>query len=260
MFEFSAEYIEELLQGIYTGTIDRYNLPASLYYEIANYLKKGMYSGFGKELAELPIDSVDYELLAELRENIYMFSAAKTYQQTREMTDLLMDDDRVRSFAEFKEEALKVYEQYNTDWLRSEYNTAIAQGDMANKWLDVQSKKDILPNLRYSTTEVACPICAPLNDITLPVDDSFWDDFYPPNHFNCMCVVTQEDADVDITPDDEVEKITGEVKDEINDSFLMNSGKDGYVFNENSPYFTHVPKEDRDFAKENFGLPIPEKD
>jgi hypothetical protein len=37
----------------------------------------------------------------------------------------------------------------------------------------------------------------------------------------------------------------------------MNPGKDGYIFSPDHPYFDVAPK-DREFAKENFGLPIPE--
>ena len=39
----------------------------------------------------------------------------------------------------------------------------------------------------------------------------------------------------------------------------MNSGKDGYIFSKDHPYFK-VAKKDVALAKNNFDLPIPKKD
>jgi hypothetical protein len=249
--KYSKKQVKNLLEGLYSGEINPDNLPEDLYFAIAEYLKSALYKGFGGGLSDFAFDGIDYQLLTELRENIYMFSAAKTYSEVAAMTDLLISDDTIRTFSDFRNEAIKIYEQYNVDWLKSEYNTAIASGEMAAKWNTILSQSDLLPNLRYSTTEVACPICAPLNDTVLPVNDAFWSTFYPPNHFNCVCVVLQEEADVKIT------QIPPDTSEAMQDVFKMNTGQDGVVFNEQSPYFTTAPK---DKGINNFGLPIPDND
>lgn len=177
--QYTDKQIADLIDGIHSGKYTTTELPESLYYAIANYLKKGLDVGFG-------VGDKDEELLKELQDNIYMFSAAKTYNEVRDMSELLTDGDSVRPFNEFKSEAMKIYGQYNEDWLKAEYNTAVASGTMAKQWSVIESTKDVLPNLRYSTTEVACPICTELDGTVAPVDDDFWNTFYPPNHYNCF--------------------------------------------------------------------------
>lgn len=249
MFEYSDRYIADLIDGIYSGKYTTLDLPSSLYFAIAQYLKKGLYKGFGGDINDF--SGKDLDLIKELRDNIYMFSAAKTYNEVRDMSELLTDGDNVRPFNEFKAEAMKIYGQYNEDWLKAEYNTAIASGTMAKQWSVIESTKDVLPNLRYSTTEVACPICTELDGTVAPVDDDFWNTFYPPNHYNCMCIVLQEDSDVAVTED------KPDTSDEMDDVFKMNVGKEKVVFSDEHPYFTTAPK---DLGENNFGLPIPDTD
>ena len=153
---------------------------------------------------------------------------------------------------------MKVYDTYNGDWLKAEYNTAIAQAQMAGKWSEIQKNQEVLPNLSYSTIGDACSICAPLDGVTLPIADPFWNEFYPPNHFNCFCTVLQEEPAAKLTEDSN--SIAEEVGDKMTEEFKMNSGQDAVVFNSAPAYFENVPKADRDFAKENFGLPIPKSE
>ena len=256
MFQFSDEYIAELLRQIYAGEITAYDLPESLYHGIADNLKTALYEGFGGNLSKFA-DTPDFELLTELRENIYMFSAAKTFQEVREISSLLTDGDRVRTRSEFNKIGAETFDKWNNDWGKSEYNTAIAQGSMANKWADIQRNKDVLPNLSYSTSGGdVCDICAPLDGLTLPVDAPEWDTIYPPNHFNCACLVTQEDEDAKITPDDDKDETMEKVTEEMSPVFMMNSGKDRVIFNDDHPYFD-VARKDVPYAERNFDLPIP---
>lgn len=245
--KYTKQQIQELLDGIYAGTITVTALPKDLYFAIADYLKDALYEGFGGSLSSFSVDSVDYSLLSELRANIYMFSAAKTYSEVAAMVEMVAATE---TFSQFKKEALKVYEQYNVDWLKSEYNTTIAQGEMAQQWVKIEKDAALFPLLRYDTTEVACPICAPLNGVVRPYDDIFWSTYYPPNHFNCMCVVLQE-RDVRIT------QAPPQTADKMQDVFKMNVGKDKYVFSPQHPYFQTAPKT---LGLNNFGLEIPEND
>lgn len=257
---YSKKQIERLLEGIAAGVVTVRSLPKDLYFAIAEYLKKALYKGFGAKLSDVKRGTRDYELLSELRENIYMFSAAKTYQQVRSLSDLLTDGDAVRPFSEFRDLAMQEYELYNKTWLQTEYDTAIGQAQSASLWNNIQSQKDVLPLLRYSAVmdPNTSEICAPLDGITLPVDDSFWDVFMPLNHFNCRCTVMQLDEGA-ITSPEEVSSATDEVRKEMQPVFEMNPGRDRYIYDKNHPYFEVAPK-DKGFARENFGLPIPESD
>ena len=253
--KYSDKELTDLINGIYDGSITEYKLPDDLYYAIANHLKSGLYQGFGGTLADF--SGKDYELLNELRENIYLFSAAKTEKTVRQMQTVMFNESgELRSIGEFSRVGSETYETWVDAWGRTERNTAVAQATMAGKWNEIQANKDLLPILTYSTIGDACDICAPLDGLTAPVDDPVWSEVYPTNHFNCECTVSQHEEGKELTPDDEKEQIFDQVTKEMDDTFKMNSGKDGYIFSPDHPYFQVEPK-DRDFAKENFGMPIP---
>jgi Phage Mu protein F like protein len=259
------EFIDDLFAGIFAEAITEYDLPHNLYFAIADRLKEGLYKGFGGTLKDFKVDTKDFELLSELRENIFMFSAAKVFSQVREMTDALTNDSgTVRSFSEFKKEASKIFEEHNVNYLKTEFSTAIASGQAGAKWNDIITNKDLLPYLRITVVEDAntTEICEPLDGITLPIENDFWDLYYPPNHWGCRSTVEQLD-------EQDAGKLSGKEDTDraekhadehgMQDIFKMNVGKDGYVFKEDHPYFQVEPK-DRDFAKDNFGLEIPDKD
>lgn len=270
MFKFGDKQIRALIKAIFDGKIDAGKLPVQLYYAIADHLKSGVYKGFGFTLSSLSkeikkastvFELRDLELLAELRTNVYMFSAAKTYQQVKDMAAAITDDNgTVRPFKEFEETARQTFDLYNETWLQTEYNTAIGQAESAMAWRNFERDADVLPLLEYDATMDAntSEICAPLNGIIAPVDDPIWDAIMPLNHFNCRCIVRQREEGK-TTPDGEKEQAYKDATEQMQDVFKMNPGKDGYIFKEDHPYFS-VPKEDKEYAKRNFDLPIPKND
>ena len=213
----------------------------------------------GSTLKTLPKNNK--ALLEDLRGNIYMFSAAKTFQQVLELNDKLIDEHgTVRPFNEFKKDADRIFDTYDKDYLKTEYDTAIGQGLMANQWQRIQREKDILPYLQYSTIGDPCDICAPLDGLTAPVDDPIWDTIMPMNHFNCGCIVEQLDKEEgEASATKNISEITGPAIDKMSDAFKINPGKDGYVFSLEHPYFT-VPKKYKELAEKNFNLKIPKDD
>lgn len=246
--EFSDQQIEDLISGIFSGDITVDDLPEDLYLATADYLKKGLYKGYGMTLEAA--EGRDLELLQELRENVYMFSGAKTYTQVLEMAELVAKSG---SYKEFKEGALNVYDQYNRVWLQTEYDTCYGQAQMAIKWTGFEKNKDLLPMLTYSTSGGdSCDICAPLDGFSAPVDDPAWNDITPLNHFHCECDVYQSDGE-------ENKFDVSDALEKMDDDFKMNPGKDGYVFKDTHPYF-EVARGDKGLAQRNFDLPIPEND
>jgi SPP1 gp7 family putative phage head morphogenesis protein len=263
------------IYNVYHGVHTPEKLSKKLYLATANKLNQAVAKGYGKKSpikntidSEVEWNSPDYEMLQELDESIFMFSAAKTFQQTVEMSDALVSDDgEVLSFSQFQEAAGDIFDRYNEDWLEAEYNTAITSARSAAKWVDVQDKKESLPYLRYSATmdEHTCEICAPLDDITLPVDDPFWDSSTPPNHFNCECGVEQLSEDDigevgGLSDRDEVSEAVESSQENKNPIFNFNPGKDKSIFQDTGrnkhPYF-EVPAKYKELAKDNFNLPIP---
>lgn len=268
MFKYSDDLVEALFAGIYSGKIKPRFLPTSLYFAIADYLKKGVYEGYGATFSSLikahkPAGYYvsDMELLTEMRTNVYLFSAAKTYQQVRTMTDQLIGDNgAILPFKQFREKADETYQLYNKTWLQTEYDTAIGQAQNARKWNVIEAQADVLPLLEYHAVldSRTSEICRPLDGIIAPVNDPIWKKVAPLNHFNCRCMLKQL-SDGKVTSD----KVKGEKVDEtlgmMDDLFKMNPGQTGYVFDKDHPYFKVAPK-DREYAKRNFDMPIPQRD
>lgn len=190
--------------------------------------------GFGKDFPDIAYNSPDFDVLRNLTKNVYHFSAAKNYQQIKDMTLLLMDGDHVRSESQYLKvvEALNV--KYNRDWLFTERNTAIAGGQMAGQWS--RFPEDAI--LRYVTVgdSVVRPSHRVLNGIRKPKRDPFWKTYYPPNGWNDRCDVVEEisgykPAGDEYTPDIDMPEM-----------FKTNLAEQGLVFPKGHPYYTGVPK------------------
>jgi SPP1 gp7 family putative phage head morphogenesis protein len=251
--------IDQLAQSIYYGQVTNTNLPEGVYHFNADHLMDAVFKGYGTNFVKAEYNSPDYKMLQALKDNIFMFSAAKTFQQTRELTAALVKDDgkSITPYPEFREKVAAINDQYNVNWLRTEYDTAIASSQQVSAWERIVREKEVLPMLTYSTIGDACDICAPLNGITLPVTDPFWNSLYPPNHFNCRCLCTQHATDDAVQTDKETETSKKNQVEELMDAmFMHNVGKLEEVFSKEHPYFM-VPEKYADFAKSNFGLKIP---
>jgi hypothetical protein len=96
-----------------------------------------------------------------------------------------------------------------------------------------------LPLLRYSTAKDANvrPEHAALDGVTLPVDDPFWDMYFPPNDWGCRCDVVQLESGK-ITDKDKI------IAPENKPMFQNNVGKTGIIFPEKHPYYK-VSKEEK---------------
>lgn len=249
---FTNEEIDHVLLAIYASSITLHNLDVRTYLKIARKLSEGVFDGFGATMDTVQYASEDYYMLKALRNNTYFFSAAKTYQQTREMTDLLVKDGELVSWPDFHKSAKDVFLRYNEDYLKTEYNSAIAQARSASQWQEIQADKTALPMLVYHTVGDGRvrPTHQTLNNIARPVEDKFWDKYYPPNGWNCRCTVLQDNE----TPTTNLQGF--KAPDDVPPIFRFNAGKDRIVFSPKHPYFKVEPQ-DKDFAKNNFNLPVP---
>ena len=72
----------------------------------------------------------------------------------------------------------------------------------------------------------------------LPVDDPFWDNNAPTNHFNCRCVLLQVDnEDANVTDNSKVEELSSNLMELKQPLFNDNVGKSDKIFPDNHPYF-----------------------
>lgn len=252
--------LQKLARQIFTGKVDLLHLPKEVYRFTYEELLTALYKGFGTTWNKtVTWDEVDRALLGRLRTNVYHFSAAKTFNQISEMSAAMYDGDRVVPFKEFRAKVDDIAKVYNESWLATEYNTVLESASSAASWQRFEKEKKTFPNLRYSSIETACEICTPMNGIVLPVTDSFWNSHNVPQHFNCRCLLLQEESTVEVSESGRIETLNHYLTEKKSPVFMNNPGKSGVVFNKKHPYFM-VSKRYARFAQDNFGLSIPAKD
>ena len=177
-----------LAQQVYSGKVTPKNLPLDVYVFNGTQLKGASEKALKIKFSEIDYKTPNFKRIEACRTNIWKFSAAKTFHQVVQMNDALIQDNKIIPFADFKEKVAEINDKFNDTWLETEYNTAFGQSQMIEQWARFEEQADILPYLQYVTSsgEATCDICEPCDNVTLPVDDEFWDEHTPLQHFNCF--------------------------------------------------------------------------
>lgn len=180
-------------------------------------------------------------LRQSLSRSNYIFSGIKTFHEMNEAFPSLIDENGNRKpFERFLNDVQKINQTYNRNYLRAEYNFAHASAQMAEKWEQFQQDGDEF-NLQYRTVQDGRvrPSHAALDRITLPPSHPFWQQYFPPNGWNCRCNVVQVlKGKYPTTPDTEVEHLTRQ-NDDANPKeqfFRFNPGIERKTFPDYNPY------------------------
>jgi len=188
------------------------------------------------------------EIKYALEHNAFQFSGFKSYHSLREAGLYLTNEDgTIKPFEQFLNDVKKVNEQYNRNYLRAEYNHAVASAQMAYKWNDIKADGDDY-NLQYRTAgdDRVRPEHAALHGITLPPSDPFWKEYYPPNSWNCRCQAVQVNKDkYPETDRREVERKSQGVFDNGKSDriFRNNVGETLEIFPKKHPYYKTAPED-----------------
>lgn len=177
---------------------------------------------------------------SRLQESDWIFSGMKTFHELNEAFPSLVDSDGNRKpFERFLKDVQSIDERYNRNYLRAEYNYAEASAEMAARWEDYEEDGDDY-YLQYRTAgdDKVRPEHAALNGVTLPMSDPFWDEYYPPNGWNCRCTVVQVlKEDYPATDRKEAYRRGREaLSKDKKGMFRFNSGKQGKTFPDYNPY------------------------
>ena len=127
-----------------------------------------------------------------LERSNYIFSGMKTFHELNEAFPSLLDENGNRKpFKQFLNDVQKIDKTYNAGYLRAEYNFVQASAQMAAKWEGFMRDGDRY-NLQYRTAgdKKVRPGHAALDRVTLPITDTFWESYYPPNGWNCFIAGT----------------------------------------------------------------------
>ena len=144
----------------------------------------------GQGIGKRPMPSAMRSLLEQ---NIFIFSGFKTHAELSAVSALLLDENgKKKPFEKFAQDVRAIDENYNRNYLRAEYNFATQSARSAAQWAQYQADGDQF-YLQYRTAadERVRESHAILHGTTLPVDDPFWQKFFPPNGWNCRCTVVQ---------------------------------------------------------------------
>lgn len=141
-------------------------------------------------LKEVPLDDISVQ---RLKESNYVFSGIKTFHELNEAFPSLLDEEGNRKpFNQFLNDVQKVYDAYNVQYLRTEYNFAQASALMAARWKQFEQDGNRY-YLQYRTVgdKRVRRTHRMLHNITLSIESPFWDKYFPPNGWGCRCTVVQ---------------------------------------------------------------------
>ena len=225
--------VNNLAKRIFNG--ERITYDPELLASTATTLLNAMTTGYGKSLSDVDYDTPDFNTLRKLTENVFQFSASKDFHILQDMTLALKDTDgKLRSFSDFQKEVDKMNLQYNGNWLRTEYNHAVAASQCAARWTEQVSRSQSMPYLQYQAVmdNNTRPEHAALNGVIKRIDSDFWDKYYPPNGWGCRCEVIQlPGKNHKETPDMDLKHC------KVAPMFQVNVGKKGVIFPKGHPYF-----------------------
>lgn len=182
----------------------------------------------------------DPVLQSALEQNAFIFSGFKTYHLLRELgLSLTREDGSIKSYEDFEQSVLALDRKYNRNYLRAEYNYAVASSQMAERWQRFEETGDRY-DLQYRTAgdERVREEHAALDGITLPPSDPFWASYFPPNGWNCRCTAVQvrKDKYPRSNPQEAMQAgdaCTSQPKQRI---FRFNPGKSMKLFPPKHPY------------------------
>ena len=170
----------------------------------------------------------------------YIFSGMKAFHELNEAFPSLLDENGNRkTFERFLNDVQTIDKTYNANYLRAEYNFVAGSAEMAARWESFMQDGDRY-YLQYRTQrdDKVRPEHAALDRVTLPPSDSFWEEFYPPNGWNCRCTVVQvRKSKCPATNHDEAMRLGDEaLQRDSKGIFRFNAGKEGKSVQDYNPY------------------------
>lgn len=212
---------------------------------VGNHYSEGVLDGWGSRATDIAYNATDHRALAMMEFNLFTFSAAREKASILELNRLLIDSDgkRLREFNEFKKLAAPHLQQLNQDWLNTEYNFAVASGQMASRYHEFLSEADTVTRLVQYVTAGDERVRAKhqaLDNKVFSIDDAEARLLWPPNDWGCRCEFVQylgtPPAGL-MTTGAEGQRLI-DWNDKQRKHFAVNRGEIGQVFTQNQMYMS----------------------
>lgn len=235
-----AEEVAKLLHG---QKIKRGNIDLNITKAQAEQWVEAITDGSASLINDVPFASAEHRLLIQLRYNVHVAAAFKSHKHALAVHDLLFHDNgKLKPRSLFLKDIKKINRDYYRHWATSEYNLAKAKARMADRWKKYEAKGGSLVYQGVLDQRIR-PQHKELHGAIYPVDDEFWNTYFPPNGWGCRCSVRRITERKTVPPREETE---------LDEIFQTNPGKTGRVFEKGHPYF-EVAKEFEQKAKNLFG-------
>lgn len=207
---------------------------------------KALEKGWESTGISIDYDSPDHTAITMMEVNLHRFAAAKNLAMVQSLNQLLTD---TKNFSEFKAQASKLLNQFNTTYLRTEYNFSFAVAQNAANYRRQIRDAEEFPYLQYNTIgdDRVREAHRALEGKVFKIDDPAVSVIYPPNGWGCRCeMLPLADVDKDrISDKKEAIKALSENTDKNGVSewdkmrkggFDKNRGELQQVFEENKMY------------------------
>jgi len=178
--------------------------------------------------------------------NLFKFSAAKSAAAVYELNKMAKDSD---TFSDFKKKAAVLNNQYNKNYLRTEYDFAWNTSHNAAVYHSMRNQMDEFPTWQYLTVgdDRVRPSHKVLHGMKFKADDQAFDSIYPPNGWGCRCYVkplrgtptkysTRKDAETALARTQVNESGDSELDVMIKGGFNKNRAKIRTIFDEGKFY------------------------
>ena len=264
----SDKLIESIASDIHAGNMPSKQTSAELALFTGDILMKGMKVNVDGWDELSPDDQSRINWINTQQNNIYKFGLAKSYDQVKAMRDQVVGaDGKITPYTEFLKQVMRDNEDYNKNWLQTEYDAVVRGTVMGTRWMDIEDQKDVTPYLEYVTAgdDRVREEHKELSGIIEPVDSPFWSQYYPPNGWNCRCSVSQLTEHQALHKDYKDEDTSGNMKfagKRVPDPFWRkNTGKTAILEADKTAYIESVPgKGNKQLgAVDNYGMKSAER-
>lgn len=215
---------------------------------LLNSINSVLQGGFNKGIEH----RVPYIMKRDLRENIYVFSGAKTYAELKELSGLLLDGDgNIKPFYKFWQEVQSIHTDYNKNYLEAEYIFATQSAQMASKWNEYEQDGDrYFLQYRTANDDRVRESHWLLHDTTLPPSDPFWEKYFPPNGWRCRCRTVQVlKSRYQQSDSTQAQSLGAKATTDANEIFRFNPGKEKVVFPAHHPYLKNLNQPEKETIK-----------
>ncbi len=128
-----------------------------------------------------------------LKQDSFVFSGLKTHTQLAEARSYLLNEEgKVRPYHDFQAKVTKLNERYNKHYLEAEYEYAVQSAQSIETWEGYNDNTNRYA-LQYRTAgdNKVRESHLRLEGTTLPKDDPFWNEYYPPLGWRCRCLTIE---------------------------------------------------------------------